>query len=105
MDEFLLNVKSRIRQSAEGDFVIKFSFSLENVQPSPFENELSIVNSRYWSTEAYQTKLFNDYIYFNLRERILKRVINNGMSGSAWNINQFLYVSVKILDSISQTFW
>ena len=40
----MLNVKSRIRRSAEGDFIIKCGFSLENVQPSPFENETSIVN-------------------------------------------------------------
>ena len=72
---FLLNVKSRIRRSAEGDFIIKCGFSLENVQPSPFENEAAIVNSRYWSTEVYQTTLFYDYIYFNSREGILERVI------------------------------
>ena len=60
VDHFLLNVKSRIRLSPEGDFIIQFGFSLENVQPSPFENEAPIVNSRYWSTKAYQTKSFND---------------------------------------------
>ena len=65
VDDFLLNVKSRIRRSAECDFIIKWGFSLENVQPSPFKNKAPIVNSRYWSTEAYQTKLFNDYIYFD----------------------------------------
>ena len=83
VDKFLLNIKSRIRRSAEGDFIIKCGFSLENVQPSPFENEVLVVNSRYWSTESYQTKSFNDQIYFNFREGILKRVINNGMTGSS----------------------
>ena len=81
------NVKSRIRRSAEGYFIIKCGFSLEIVKPSPFENETPVVNSRYWSTEVYQTKLLNDYIYFNLREGILKRVINNGMTGSSWHFN------------------
>ena len=74
MDDFLLNVKTNIRRSSEGDFVTKCGFSLENLQRSPFENEAPIVNSRYWSIEAYQTKSFNDYIYINLREGILKRV-------------------------------
>ena len=60
---------------------MKCGFSLENVQPSPFKNEAPIVNSRYWSREAYQTKSFNDCICFNLREGILKIVINNGMTG------------------------
>ena len=102
---FLLNVKSRIRRSAEDDFIIKCAFSLENVQPSPFENEGPIVNFRYWSTKAYQTKLFNGYIYFNLREGILERVVNNSMTGSSWHFNQFLYVNVKILYYVSQIFW
>ena len=52
VDDFLLNVKSRIRRSAEGDFIIKCGFSLENVQRSPFKKDAPIVNSRYWSTEA-----------------------------------------------------
>ena len=105
VDDFLLNVKSRIRRSAESDLIIKCGFSLENVQPSPFENEVLIINSRYWSTEAYQTELFNDYIYFNLREGVLKRVINNGMTSSSWHFNQFLCVNVKILHSVSHIFW
>ena len=74
------------------------------MQPSPFGNEASIVNSRYWSTEAYQTKSFNDYIYFNLRQGILKRIKNNSMIVSSWCFNQFLYNNVKILDSVSQMF-
>ena len=66
MDDFLLKVKSRIRRSAEGDFIIKCDFSLEKMQPSPFENGASIVNSRHWSTDSYQTKSFNDYIYLSV---------------------------------------
>ena len=83
---------------------MKCAFSLENVQPSPFENEGPIVNFRYCPTKAYQTKLFDDYIYFNLREGILERVINNGMTSSSWHFNQLLYVNVKILDYVSQFF-
>ena len=72
MVDFLLNVKSRIRRSTEDGFIIKCGFSIENVRPSPFENEASIVNFRYWSTEVYQTKSFIDYINFNLREGNIK---------------------------------
>ena len=43
VDNFLRNVKSRIRRSSEGDFIIKYGFSLQNVQHSPFRNEASIV--------------------------------------------------------------
>ena len=38
------------------------------MQASPSENEAAIVNSRYFYTEVYQTKSFNDHIYFNLRK-------------------------------------
>ena len=105
MDDLLVNVKKRIRRSAESDFIIKCGFSLKNVQPSPFENEVLILNSRYWSMETYQTQSFNDYIYFNLRERILKRVPNNGMTCSSWYLNRLLDVNAKILESVSQIFW
>ena len=105
VSNFLFNVKYRIRRSAEDDFIIKCVFFLENEQPSPFENEVLIVNFRYSSIEAYQTKSFNDYNYFNSRERTLKRVINNAMTGSSWHFNKFLYVNVKILDSVSHIFW
>ena len=91
VEDFLLNVKNRVGKTNK-DFLMKCSFSLENIQPSPFENEQPIKNSRYWSTEPQQTKSFNDFIYFNLREGILKRVINNGMSGSSSHFNRFLYI-------------
>ena len=53
----------------------------------------------------YQTKSFNDFIYFDLRESILKRVINNGLTFSSWNFNNsFLYINVKILNVGDQPF-
>ena len=80
VDDFLLNVKNRVGRSGN-DFFIKCGFSLENIQPSPFENEYPIKDLRYWSTEPQQTKSFNDFIHFSLREGVLKRVINVDMSG------------------------
>ena len=94
VDEFLLNAKNKVARS-NIDFFIKCSFSLENIQPSATEDEQTVKNSRYWSTEPYQTKSFNDFIYFNLRESILKRVINNGLTGSSWHFNCFLYINVQ----------
>ena len=71
VDDFLLNVKNKVGRS-NNVFFIKCSFSLENIQPSPFESEQPIRNSRYWSTEPQQTKSFNNFTYYNLREGILK---------------------------------
>ena len=83
IDDFLLNVKNRIKRTEHSDFIIKCGFSLEKVQQSPLENEEPIVNSCYWSMDPFQTKSFNDYIYFSLREGMFKRVISNGMTGSS----------------------
>ena len=104
VDDFLLNVKNEVGGS-NNDFFIKHVFSLKNIQPSPFESEQPIKNSRYGSTGLQQTKSFYDFIYFNLREETLKRVINNGMSGSSWHFNCFLNINVKILDTENQLLW
>ena len=56
------------------------------------------MQTRYWSTEPIQTKSFNDFVLFKTRESILKRVINNRLSGSAWNFNKFNYLNIKILN-------
>ena len=52
-------------------------FSLENIQPYPIENEHPVKNSRYWSMERHQAKSFNEFVYFSLRDSVLKRVVNN----------------------------
>ena len=103
VDEFLLNVKNKVA-SFNLNFFIKRGFSLENIQLSLIENEQPIKNSRYWLTESYPTKSFNNFIYFNLRESILKRVINNGLTGSSWHFNRFLYINVKLLIAGDQLF-
>ena len=83
VDEFLSNVKNRVLRS-NVDFFIKCGFSLENIQPSPVENDAPIKKLRYWSTGPYETKSFNDYIYFSLRVSVLKRMINTGLTSSSW---------------------
>ena len=62
VDDFLLNVKNRVGRSNH-DFLVQCRFSLENKQPSPFENEQPKKNSKYWSTGQQQTKSFNDYLF------------------------------------------
>ena len=76
----MFNVKNIVGRS-KNVFLIKYDFFLENIQPSPLENEQPIRSSRYWFMEPDQTKSFNDFACFNLRESI-ERVVNNGMSGS-----------------------
>ena len=57
-------------------------FFSENVHPAPIETSASIINLWYWSTDSYQTTFFNDYVFFGLKNDILKRIIANGESES-----------------------
>ena len=95
VDEFLFNVKNKI-QRTDVDFYVKCGFSLENIQSS-VDDSNALTSSRYWSTEPIQTKSFNNFVFFNIRSSILKRVINNGMTGSSWHFSRFLYINVKII--------
>ena len=96
IDEFLFNVKNRIQRS-NVEFFIRSGFSLENVQSALDEYNEPLKNSRYWTTDPTQTKSFNDFVYFTIRESILKRVINNGLNGSSWHFNRFLYINIHII--------
>ena len=96
VDESLFNVKNRIKRS-KVKYLIRSGFSLENIQPVLDQYNEPLKNSRYWTTDPIQTNSFNDFVYFNLRESILKRVINNGLTGSSWHFNRFVYINVKIL--------
>ena len=97
VDNFLAQVKNVMRRY-ENDVLLRAGFSIENVQQA-LDNYLEpLLQTRYWSTEPIQTKSFNDFVLFKTREGILKRIINNGLSGSAWNFNKFNYLNVKILN-------
>ena len=101
VDSFLAQVK-RLVQRYDNDVLIRAGFSIENVQQALDNYSEPLVQTRYWSTEPLQSKSFNDFIQFKIRESILKRVVNNKLSGSAWNFNKFNYLNVKILDVSSQ---
>ena len=94
VDEFLSTVKEKIKRR-EYDFLIRCSFSLENIQPALDQYSEPLKNTRYWTTDPIETKSFNDFVYFNVRESILKRVINNGLTGSSWHFNRFIYINIK----------
>ena len=70
VDDFLRNVRSRFKPS--GMKLIKSSFVIENIQQAMPENLRPIMNTRFWTTDAYKTRYFNDF-YF----------IVNGVSGSS----------------------
>ena len=101
VENFLNVVKDKIPRY-ESSVLIRAGFSIENIQQALDNYTEPLTQSRYWSTEPIQTKSFNDFVYFKIRESILKRVINNRLSGSAWNFHKFNYINIKILKSTNQ---
>ena len=100
VDSFLAEVKNYFPRY-KNDVLIRAGFSIENVQQALNDYSEPLVQTRYWSTEPLQTKSFNDFISFKIRESILNRVINNKLSGSAWNFNKFNYLNIKIVNAFS----
>ena len=96
VDEFLQNVKHRFHATSRKWF--KCSFTIQNTQNSIRTYLEPLVNTRQWTTETYDSIYFNEYILHFLKYGILKRVINNQMSGSSWYFKSFLNLAVKILD-------
>ena len=96
VDDFLRNVKYKFKPG--GKKWIKCSFTIENIQQSPYQDLRPIINSRYWTTPPYEATYFNDFIFFGLRQNILSRVIVNGMTGSSWHFKRFVSLSLKVLD-------
>ena len=96
VEEFLQNVKYKFHATSKKWF--KCSFIIKNTQNSIRPDLQPLLNTRYWTTETYDSIYFNDFIFHALKHDILKRVINNNMSGSSWYFKRFVYLAVKILD-------
>ena len=98
VDSFLAEIKDLVPRY-QNDVLIRAGFSIENIQ-QVFSNEYSdpLVQTRYWTTEPFQSKSLNDFVSFKIRESILKRVINNNLSESAWHFNKFNYLNIKIVN-------
>ena len=96
VDSFLAQIKNYVPRY-NNDVLIRAGFSIENVQQVLNDYLEPLVQTRYWSTEPLQTKSFNDFISINIRQSILRRVINNKLSGSAWHFNKFSYLNIKIV--------
>ena len=101
VENFLAQVKNAMPRF-DTDVLVRVGFSIENIQQASDNYSEPLLQTRYWSTEPIQTKSFNDFVLFKTRESILKRVINNRLSGSAWNFHKFNYLNVKILKVSNQ---
>ena len=101
VENFLNIVKDKI-PVYRSSVLIRAGFSIENIQQALNNYTEPLTQSRYWSTEPMLARSFNDFVYFKIKESILKRVINNRLSGSAWNFHKFNYINVKILKTSDQ---
>ena len=98
VDDFLFNVKRVFKPS--NSVLFKGDFSVENIQAAPLNSpDIAAIKSlRYWSTNVYKGVYFNDFIISEIRNDILKRVINNNLSGSSWHFNRFQYLNLKVVE-------
>ena len=94
VDDFLKIV--RLRFQSKCDILLKCGFMW--FQPSLNENFVPLIHTRNRSTKLYKTKYCNDYLFYGLRESILKRVIINDMSSSSWRFRRFIYLNFKVSD-------
>ena len=94
---FLKNVEYKFESNKEN--WCKCSFYIENKQNPVTTNLEPLLDTQYWTTETYDGTYSNGFILFGLKQDILKRVIVNNISGSAWCFKRFLYLAVKVLDS------
>ena len=81
-----------------GSKLIMCSFVIENIQQSVTENIRPILNTRYWSTDVYQTVYFNDFVFYGFKSKILSKVIVNGTSGSSLRFRRFITLSLTAVD-------
>ena len=96
-DELLAQVKKFFKPSIPCQF--KADFAIENKQDSPegTENTADIKTLRYWTTNVYRVIYFNSFVAAGIRHDILRRVINNRLTGSSWYFNRFSHLNVKVL--------
>ena len=98
VEDFLFNVKRLYKPANK--VLFKVSFSIENIQNAPIISPdiADIKSQRYWSTQVYKGVYFNDFIAAGIRDDILKRAINNNLTGSSWYFHRFVYLNVKVID-------
>ena len=100
-EDFLNNVWSKFKPF--GPVLFKCGFTIENIQQSVYKNLRPILNTQYWSTDTYQATYFNDYVFHNLKQNILSKVIVNGMKGSSWRFNRIILINLSVLEIDKET--
>ena len=69
---------------------IKGFFEIINKQ----RGEAILEDNRAWLTNLFITKHFNTFIRTEIKNKIIKRIIVNGQSGSSWFFKRFERLSI-----------
>ena len=95
IENFFSTIDLRFDADGAQEYIIKCSFCIRNYQPLPEDvnNAVGLYDKRFWSTETYNGKFFNEYIKISLTYDIKKRIITNVRTGSSWRFNRFEYIS------------
>ena len=98
VDDFLFNVKRVFKPS--NNVLFKGDFSIGNIPSAPLSlpDIVDIKSLRFWSTNLYKGVCFNNFIVSEIRNDILKRVINNSLTGSSWHFNSIHYLNLKVVE-------
>ena len=97
VDELLFHVKNLLKPSIPCQF--KADIAIENKQDAceGIENTADIKSLRYWTTNVYRAVYFNSFVAAGIRQDILRRVINNKLTGSSWYFNRFSHLNINVL--------
>ena len=97
VDELKFNVRNLFKPNLQCQF--KADFAIENKQDAPegVANTADIKTLRYWTTNVYRAVYFNSFVAAGIRQDILRRVINNRLTGSSWYFNRFSHLNIKVL--------
>ena len=59
--------------------------------------EIILEDKRVWVTNSFNSKHFNDFVRGEIRDKITKRIIVNGQSGSSWHFKRFKRLSIIVV--------
>ena len=99
--KFYLKLKTKFKD-------LKSIFSFSVVFHLKIFNLLLTTRMNRWKIQdigqliQFKLSLLTIMFFFNIRESILKRLINIGLTGSVWHFNRFLYINVKIIKVTDQ---
>ena len=86
VDSFFNSVKELFVSAKGKEFKMQGYFELKNY---PQTEIVELENTRFWLTNVFVGRYFNEFIRSEMKKDILKRVILNGSTGSSWLFKHF----------------